>query len=641
VNGVCGAKANCGDGIQNGSETGPDCGGTCPDKCPVGAGCKGPTDCKSGSCNGGTCRADVSCTNGQKDAGETDVDCGGPKCGGCAVTKFCGQHSDCLSGACVYGMCEKPTCTDGIRNQGESDIDCGGPCPACGVGGKCAKAGDCKSGACEAGTCCTPNACGICSDSPDEVCNGKDDDCNGKIDDNPSGNPGACPLYQGVCAGAVYQCRGGAGWICDQTTYKTKNWHYEEVETSCDGFDNDCDGQVDEGLVNACGKCAATPVEVCNGKDDDCDGQTDEDPKCAVCKSPQGPVMLVKAPKDWGFEAGVRSQALALSGDAAYVIVATRGYEGNTSRFFRIEDGVVKAQATPDLGDGVPALLPLDGGGIQVSGHKRKLIGSGGGYYEQPMAMYWRLDPAGAIAKTVEVGKSDLYDGVGWPFAQGGGTVGLVYNPDSTQDMGYNYATLQADGTFKDIDIWMCGSKMSVAGLAIRPDGTAYHACSSYKDGWFDLDIGPVGAEPKMVAAGSVEKYAAGLWSGPDGTLHVVTSDDDSKLLHRSLPVGETYWTPAETIGTGNSCNLAFDNEGRTLAIHVASGNTALVVATRDPSGTWMSQTVFTAGAFEKVRYPELAVDEVGRYHIGFGTWTMNSGGITQEEFYKYLIACQ
>ncbi|OGO12509.1 MAG: hypothetical protein A2Y53_01885, partial [Chloroflexi bacterium RBG_16_47_49] len=44
----------------------------------------------------------------------------------------------------------------------------------------------------------------------------------------------------------------------------------------CDGADNNCDGQTDEGVLNACGACGPVPVEVCDSVDNDCDGQTDE-----------------------------------------------------------------------------------------------------------------------------------------------------------------------------------------------------------------------------------------------------------------------------------------------------------------------------------------------------------------------------
>ncbi|MBU1131754.1 putative metal-binding motif-containing protein, partial [Patescibacteria group bacterium] len=56
----------------------------------------------------------------------------------------------------------------------------------------------------------------------------------------------------------------------------------------CDGLDNNCDGQVDEGLLNLCGTCGPAPVEDCDGVDNDCDGEIDEDcipqqVSCTVC----------------------------------------------------------------------------------------------------------------------------------------------------------------------------------------------------------------------------------------------------------------------------------------------------------------------------------------------------------------------
>lgn len=42
----------------------------------------------------------------------------------------------------------------------------------------------------------------------------------------------------------------------------------------CDGFDDDCDGEIDEG-------CCTAAAEACNGRDDDCDGAVDERCECA------------------------------------------------------------------------------------------------------------------------------------------------------------------------------------------------------------------------------------------------------------------------------------------------------------------------------------------------------------------------
>jgi hypothetical protein len=109
-----------------------------------------------------------------------------------------------------------------------------------------------------------------------EVCNGLDDDCDGSTDNNVAAPAGVC-LSLGVCAGPladgspVAKCGGKGGWACSYP------FGYESAaETLCDGFDNDCDGKTDEGLLQACGQCGPAPVETCNGLDDDCNGKTDD-----------------------------------------------------------------------------------------------------------------------------------------------------------------------------------------------------------------------------------------------------------------------------------------------------------------------------------------------------------------------------
>jgi MYXO-CTERM domain-containing protein len=85
---------------------------------------------------------------------------------------------------------------------------------------------------------------------PQEICNGKDDNCNGQIDE---GVKNMCPL-------------------------DLVNLTHCAVET-CNCKDDDCDGQIDQGLPpNACGgPCGcAVPTEKCNGLDDNCNGEVDE-----------------------------------------------------------------------------------------------------------------------------------------------------------------------------------------------------------------------------------------------------------------------------------------------------------------------------------------------------------------------------
>ena len=167
-----------------------------------------------------------------------------------------------------------------------------------------------------------------------EVCDGVDNDCNGVVDDGfdlntDVANCGGCGNSCAASAGANSQVTGCANGVClyscvagfvdldgDVSLGGVGNGcEYACVVTgggveSCDGVDNDCDGDTDEApgggvLTQACysggagtenvgpchggtetcaggvwGACqgeVVPGVEVCDGVDNDCDGATDED----------------------------------------------------------------------------------------------------------------------------------------------------------------------------------------------------------------------------------------------------------------------------------------------------------------------------------------------------------------------------
>jgi hypothetical protein len=251
------------------------------------------------SCEAGVPAADDATCDGVDDdcSGETDEDylaveteCG---VGACAAT----GTSSCVDGAesdsCEAGApgADDATC-DGVDDDcdGTDDEEFVETATACGTGA-CAAAGmlACVDGA-------TSDSCVAGAPAVDDAsCDGVDDDCSGETDEDYVATATACGV--GACAAAgLLTCTGG------ETQDTCAAGSPAVTDTSCDGVDDDCNGETDEDYVVAptdcgVGACASTGVATCvdgvvqdncaagtpaandvscDGVDDDCNGGTDD-----------------------------------------------------------------------------------------------------------------------------------------------------------------------------------------------------------------------------------------------------------------------------------------------------------------------------------------------------------------------------
>ncbi len=265
-----------------------DCNGTTDEglgnlTCGTGACFRSVPACVGGmtqSCSPGSPVAET--CNGQDDNcdGTTDEGLGNLTCG----TGACFRSVP----ACVGGMTQ--TCTAGTpvaETCNGQDDDCNGTNDdglgnlTCGVGACFRSVAACVGGMPQTCTAGMPVA---------ETCNGQDDDCDTMTDETFPQSGVMCSTGRpGICAAGTYGCAMGS-LVCNQTTM-------QGAEICNNGLDDNCNGQVDDVMVcncnsaidndfdgaNQCVDCADNDgtirpgaMERCNGRDDDCDMQIDE-----------------------------------------------------------------------------------------------------------------------------------------------------------------------------------------------------------------------------------------------------------------------------------------------------------------------------------------------------------------------------
>ncbi|MBI5488139.1 MAG: hypothetical protein HY905_12470 [Deltaproteobacteria bacterium] len=278
--------ASCGDGFVHAAAEECDDGAansdTEPDAC--------RTDCRPARCGDAAVDTGEGCDDGNTidDDGCTNA-CALPSCGDGLVQpgEDCDDANADDTDACL-STCVSASCGDGFVHSGVEECD-GEPPRSCTTA--CATIGGEACADCSWAGECTP---------PDETCNAADDDCDAETDEDFPCAAGA----SGVSC--TTSCASTGRGVCTPECALPPSAVCIPPAESCNGADDDCDGETDEGFSCIAGRPAAcltscgstgtgtctsacdpavpadcvAPTETCNGADDDCDGAADDGFAC-------------------------------------------------------------------------------------------------------------------------------------------------------------------------------------------------------------------------------------------------------------------------------------------------------------------------------------------------------------------------
>ncbi|MCA9515895.1 MAG: hypothetical protein KC635_13205, partial [Myxococcales bacterium] len=298
---LCETGEDCLSGFCVPGPNGKWCTKTCSEECPAGWSCLpyGGTDVSFVCLYNHTeycmpCAVDADCASPFDPTRGNVCAPSGDGADGSFCATVCHSELDCPEGAaCETVALPGGGTRDVCRPRDGGACECSAWATSLGASTPCHVAGD--AGVCDGERVCGAGGLTACdAETPAaELCNGRDDDCDGETDEDFPDKGLACddPEDADQCANGVWTCVGDALLCVGDGAARAE---------TCNGVDDDCDGETDEdveevglpcdgddldkckdGLTTCvdghlgCSDDAASGDELCNGLDDDCDDLVD------------------------------------------------------------------------------------------------------------------------------------------------------------------------------------------------------------------------------------------------------------------------------------------------------------------------------------------------------------------------------